>query len=265
MFFPNRSKRNWYAEKQKRKGFILEGVTSVFQRYEKKYLLNEEAYQALRQAMAPYTEPDRFYRSSIVSLYFDTPDWLLTRRSEEKPIFKEKLRLRCYGVPETETPTFVEMKRKVKGTVYKRREVLPYEAADRFLTEDAAESPPGLVFRELKAFRQRYPGLAPAMVIAYDRESLAGTKQEGLRITFDHNLVWRTEDLDLRDGRDGQPLLEEGQRLMEIKVLGAMPLWLARALSETSIFPQSYSKIGTAFRAQRSTSFRHSREVLQHV
>ena len=246
MLFPNRSKRNWYAEKQKRKGFILEGVTSVFQRYEKKYLLNEEAYQALRQTMAPYTEPDRFYRSSIVSLYFDTPDWLLTRRSEDKPVFNE-------------------LKRKAKGTVYKRREVLPYEAAYRFLTEDAAESPPGLVFRELKAFRQRYPGLAPAMVIAYDRESLAGTKQEGLRITFDYNLVWRTEDLDLRDGRDGQPLLEEGQRLMEIKVLGAMPLWLARALSETGVFPQSYSKIGTAFRALRSASFRHSREVLQHV
>ena len=72
-------------------------VQTVFKRYELKYLLSEEQKGRILAAMAPYMEPDAYGRSAVRSLYFDTDNYRLARRSIEKPAYKEKLRIRSYG------------------------------------------------------------------------------------------------------------------------------------------------------------------------
>lgn len=83
----------------------------IFKRYEIKYMLNRQQYTALRSLMKNYMTADPHSPSTIQSLYFDTPDYLLIRHSLEKPLYKEKLRLRSYGIASPETPVFVELKK----------------------------------------------------------------------------------------------------------------------------------------------------------
>ena len=106
---------------------------TVFQRYELKYLLTPEQKAAVRQAMAPYMELDRYGRTTIRNIYFDTDNYRLVRRSIEKPIYKEKLRVRSYRQAGPETPVFVELKKKYKHVVYKRRIALPEQEAMAWL------------------------------------------------------------------------------------------------------------------------------------
>lgn len=119
----------------------METMQTVFRRYEKKYRLTPGQYTGIRRALEGWMQPDRFYRSQIRSIYFDTPDRRLVRRSLEKPVYKEKLRLRSYGLPGAEDPVFVELKKKYQGVVYKRREVMTLREAEAYLYRGRARSP----------------------------------------------------------------------------------------------------------------------------
>ena len=92
----------------------------VFARYEKKYKLTLSQYAALRRWLQDRMEVDSYGLHTICNIYYDTPDFQLIRTSLEKPVYKEKLRLRSYGVPGGDTPVFVELKKKLDGVVYKR-------------------------------------------------------------------------------------------------------------------------------------------------
>jgi len=219
---------------------------TVFCRQEVKYILSERQLSGLADVLEGKVVADAFANSEIINLYYDTPDFLLVRRSLEKPAYKEKLRLRCYGTPQTDTQAFVEIKKKYDGTVYKRRASLPYGQALAYL---AGKDPggEGQIFQELDWVLRFYQRLIPAMVLSYQRASFQGKEDEGLRMTFDRNILWRAEELDLADGPWGEPLLQKGQCLMELKIPGAMPLWLSAALSELGIYPASFSKYGKAY------------------
>jgi len=231
---------------------------AVFKRKEVKYLLSKEQYEAFLPALLEMAEIDKYGESDILSLYFDTPNYRLIRTSLEKPVYKEKLRLRTYGVPEKDTPAFVEIKKKYDGIVYKRRISLSYEDAFRYLTGTGSLSQltgDGQVFKgadrqiagEIDAFRTNYKGLAPAMLISCKRIALAGKDDPDFRVTFDRDIHWRAKNLDLSMGNEGRNLLADGQRLMEIKVKDAIPLALSRKMSELRIFPVSFSKYGMGY------------------
>ena len=79
----------------------------------------------------------------------------------------------------------------------------------------------------------------------YDREAYFG--EGDLRVTFDHNVRYRTEELTLGTGLYGTPLFSRGEVLMEIKTGAAIPLWLTKILSEEKIYKTSFSKYGTAY------------------
>lgn len=218
----------------------------VFKRYEKKYLVSREQYDALAKVLAPRMARDRFAESTISNIYYDTPDFRLIRRSLDRPAYKEKLRLRTYKTPDDTAEAFVEIKKKYDHVVYKRRVEIPYRQALGYLDgEHAVED--NQIAREIEWFCQFYEGLRPAMCIFYERLALFDKEQPALRITFDSNIRWRTDALDLSDGTHGQALLEPDTRLMEIKIPGATPLWLAHALSEAGIFPTHFSKYGMAY------------------
>ena len=224
----------------------MEPYQSVFKRKEVKYLLTEAQLASLRPALEAHMEPDAFAHSSISNLYYDTPDYRMIRRSLEKPSYKEKLRLRSYGVPNDQTPVFPEIKKKAQGIVYKRRVSMPYGDALRYLSRRQPGGD-GQIFQELNWILAAYGSLASRIFLSYERDSWKGQEDSSLRLTLDREILWRTEALDLRQGAWGTPLLEPGQVLMEIKISNAAPLWLAEALSENGIFPVSFSKCGRAF------------------
>ncbi|MBR5430273.1 MAG: polyphosphate polymerase domain-containing protein [Firmicutes bacterium] len=223
----------------------MSDVQTNFQRYEKKYLLTAEQYQAVRAGLAGRMLPDRFSRYTICNVYYDTRDFRLIRASLEKPLYKEKLRVRSYGPAVGSDPVFVELKKKYDGVVYKRRITAPAAAARQWLAGgEAPES--SQIQRELDWFRRRLP-LAPRVFIGYDREAYAGAEDGELRLTFDTNLRWRNRQPELSRA-DGYLLLPRETVLMELKIPGVLPLWLSRLLSANHIYPTSFSKYGAYYR-----------------
>ncbi len=222
-------------------------ITSIFRRYERKYLINAEQYEALNKMTAELFEPDEFGKSVIMNIYFDTPTDMIIRRSLEKPVYKEKLRLRTYGVPDDDSNAFVEIKKKFKRVVYKRRVKMKYSEAYDYLINGAPPPKRKQITDEVDWFMKYYGEVKPAMVITYERFAMFAKENKDLRITYDSNILWRREDLDLKKGAYGNVLLPKGYYLMEIKIPGSMPVWLAHMLDELKIYPTSYSKYGMAY------------------
>jgi len=218
----------------------------VFRRREQKYLLDEGQRQAIEALMHQYMEPDKYARSDIRNIYYDTPDHRLIRRSLEKPVYKEKLRLRCYGSVGGEDTVFLEMKKKYKGVVYKRRVSITQEKATVYMADPAARLDAGQIGREIDYFKDFYKGLQPALYLSYDRLAWHSA-DDSLRVTLDWNICYRRENMDLTAQPGGEQLLQPGQALLEIKAVGAMPLWLAQHLSSQQIRQVSFSKYGTAY------------------
>ena len=221
----------------------------TFQRYEKKYLLSREKVQALWQELAPLVEPDAFFQSTVCSVYYDWEDFRLIRHSLDKPVYKEKLRLRSYNVPGPEDPVFVELKKKYKGVVYKRRVAMPASQAEAWLAGETPAPDQGQISREIDWFLKTN-SVSPRVLIACDRRAYVAKEDTELRITFDSSIRWRETDLSLTAGDRGQELLSDGQVLMEIKLPEAAPLWLAHMLSRLEIFPRGFSKYGQCYQKE---------------
>ena len=221
-------------------------IQSCFKRYEKKYLLTREQYEAVLDGMASHMKPDAHPRYSISNIYYDTEHDDLIRASLEKPVYKEKLRMRSYGVPGSRDAVFVELKKKYDGVVYKRRITMEMRNAVLYL-RGARKAGGSKISREIDWFLRFYQPL-PKVLIAYGREAYAAADGGELRVTFDTHLRARSNDVDLRLGDHGVPLLSENLYLMEIKIPGTAPLWLARLLSERHIFSTSFSKYGAYYK-----------------
>ena len=213
-----------------------------FARYEKKYFLTPLQQTAVLEGIRAHTRPDEYGKYTICNLYYDTDDWRIIRASIEKPAYKEKLRVRSYGVPAQDGDVFVELKKKCCDVVYKRRITAPAALAQRDVRL-AALAEGGQIGREIEWF-QRVNRTKPKVFLAYDRLAFAGIEEPELRITFDKNIRWRETALDLCRGSEGTPLLSEGKILMELKLPGACPLWLSALLSGVGAFPTSFSKYG---------------------
>ena len=220
---------------------------SVFQRHEVKFLLTSRQRAALEQAMRGQMEADAYGESTICSLYYDTPDFRLIRRSLEKPNYKEKLRLRSYGMAKPDGTVFVELKKKYDGIVYKRRISMPESQATAYLAGKTDLPRDSQIGQEIDYFLKFYGTLAPAMYLCYDRIAYFCPEDDNLRMTLDRNIRWRVDDLTLTKAPDGVQLLRPGESLLEIKTATSIPLWLVRALNDNGIRQTSFSKYGTAY------------------
>ncbi len=237
------------------------GYQAVFKRYEIKYIVTAKQKARILKAMEPYMEMDKYGRSTVRNIYYDTDDFVLARHSIAKPDFKEKLRIRSYSKADSDSTVFVELKRKFDGVVYKRRIGLPEADAMKWMAgsrdpaiihEIEAESPQ--VAHEIEYFTELYSGLKPVLYLSYDREAYrmkdgvsALDGGSGFRVTFDCNILCREGDLSLRSDAYGTPILEEGKFLMELKCPGAIPMWMTKVLSEEKLYKTSFSKYGTAY------------------
>ena len=227
----------------------------VFNRYEHKFMLNQKTYEKVIQVMDEHIELDQYSNGhipyTISNIYYDTHDDYLIRTSLSRPQYREKLRLRAYGIPQKNLKVFLEIKKKVDGIVNKRRTKIELDTAYDFLS--TGTMPPDKsyinqqVMREIEYFTKRY-NLSPKLYLAYDRIAYFAKNNSDLRISFDMNIRSRRYDLKLESGDYGEKLLGDDVYLMEIKTSYAMPLWLSNMLSELKIRRCRFSKYGTEFK-----------------
>lgn len=220
---------------------------TVFRRYEIKYLLTREQRDRILEEMAPFMEPDPYGRTTVRNLYFDTDCFRLIRRSLEKPVYKEKLRIRSYAEAREDSTVFVELKKKFEGVVYKRRLPLTERAAMGWLCGGGQSPIDTQIAREIDFVRSFYGTLKPKVFLSYEREAYYERDRGDFRVTFDERILCRQRDLSLTSAPHGTPLLPEEGVLMEVKCGGGIPLWMVRVLSREKIRKISFSKYGTAY------------------
>lgn len=220
----------------------------TFERRELKYRITDAQRAALEAACGARMVPDEHGESTICNIYYDTADYRLIRASLEKPAYKEKLRLRSYGVTEPGGEVFLELKKKYKGIVYKRRITLPEDAAGEFIAGRTPLGEHGQIGREIEYFTAFYAPLLPAVHLSYERSAWFSREDRDLRITFDKNIRFRQEDVSLTLPAGGRRILSEGESLMEIKAAAALPLWLVSELDTLGIYQSTFSKYGEAYK-----------------
>ncbi|CAM3548060.1 polyphosphate polymerase domain-containing protein [Marinicrinis lubricantis] len=241
----------------------------VFNRHENKYLMDTASYERLYSRLLEYMEPDSHNKKhafySISNIYFDTVHHTLIRNSISKPKYKEKLRIRAYGIPNLDTRVYLELKKKVFGLVNKRRTSLKLSEAYEFVRTGI---PPEMkddmnkqVIQEIEYFLRRYE-LHPMVYLAYERRALFCKNNRDLRITFDSNIRSRRYDVRLENGDHGELLLEPGQWLMEVKAEKTVPVWLAKLLSEHQMYRTSFSKYGNEYKKLRANRMMSKESML---
>ncbi len=226
---------------------IIVAFQTVFKRFELKYMLTLAQKEKILTAMVPFMELDQYGRTTIRNIYYDTDDYLLIRRSIEKPVYKEKLRIRSYERSGSESPVFVELKKKFEYVVYKRRLSLPEAQAMEWVAGRNVCPVESQISKEIDYFIKYYRGLRPAVFLSYEREAYFCKDGSDFRVTFDDAILCRQEELSLQSPVYGTPILPEGKVLMEIKCSGGIPLWMTSILSKEKIYKTSFSKYGTAY------------------
>jgi hypothetical protein len=219
--------------------------------------LTPEKFQKLWEELMEYMLVDEYGVHTICNIYYDTENDELIRNSIEKPVYKEKLRLRSYGVPGKQDNVFLEIKKKYDGIVNKRRILLPLDEAERYLNNKEKISQDSQIFREIDYFTNHYD-LVPKLFLAYERVALYGKEDNEFRVTFDRNIRSRTWDLKLGRGDNGVLLMEDGSVLMEVKITNSVPMWFAKLLSKYQIFNTSFSKYGSVYKKQLKQEMENS-------
>lgn len=226
-----------------------------FKRYEKKYLLNQEQYDELIKRISEYMNPDEHCKNGknydIYNVYYDTDDNQVIRHSISKPYYKEKLRLRSYKVPTSSNDkVFLELKKKINGIVNKRRVVLTLDEVYKFLElgirPEKEDYMNNQVLNEIEYYLLNNK-VSPKVYISYSRKAFFSKEDKDFRLTFDSKIITRRDYLFLESGSFGDELLQPNQYLMEVKILGAIPLWLVDILSDLSIYSAKFSKYGNEY------------------
>lgn len=223
-------------------------VQTVFKRYEFKYLVSVKQKEKIIKTISQYMQPDKYGHTTIRNIYFDTDDYLLIRRSIEKPVYKEKLRIRSYGKIDSDSKVFVELKKKYKSVVYKRRIVLPQNEAMDWVCGKTSCRKQTQITNEIDYFIDFYKTLRPALFLSYERDAYAARDGSDFRVTFDENILCRQDDLSLCIDTYGEPILPDDMSIMEIKCSGGIPLWMTELLTRERIYKTSFSKYGTAYK-----------------
>ena len=225
---------------------------TTFVRKEKKYLITTEQRDQLLKMLPKYMVFDRYCQNgnmyTVNNIYFDTPTFNVIRNSISKPAYKSKIRMRSYITEARDSDlTFLEMKKKITGVVNKRRIVGKLIDVENFV--ETRKKPEHISDQQNQVFNEinyalDMEGSKPAVYLTYKRIALFANNDSSIRVTIDEDILARTTDLRLRSKRYGDKILPEGYYLMEIKVSGAFPLWLAHILTELNIYPTSFSKYG---------------------
>lgn len=218
----------------------------IFERNEQKYLLTTQQKNTFLKELSNIVEPDEYGEYTTCSLYYDTPEFDSIKEKMNKPRYKEKLRLRSYGVPKHNSTVFIELKKKLDGITYKRREELQYSEAIDFLEKGIHPQKQSQILDEIE-WVLKTKAMIPKAVLTYDRIAFSEIENPDVRITIDKNILWRTQAVDITQGIWGRALIAPNEHLVEIKVPESMPYEIAKILSNIQAYPTSFSKYGTAY------------------
>lgn len=243
----------------------------IFDRVEKKYLITKKEQNTILKFVKKNMQKDDYFESEVFNIYFDTDNYDLIVQSIDHPIFKEKLRARSYGGYDK---VFLEIKTKILGSAYrrdlledddvlkdnnlgyKRRVLLTHTDFDRLINKEAGvealaaqdiERGSDLQIAREVDYMINHFDLEPKILLYYNRTSYVDN-EDGLRITFDTDIHYRNDDLSFNKKPGDLVLLNDSKNIiMEIKVHGAMPLWLVHQLSAAHLYPVQFSKIGKIY------------------
>jgi SPX domain protein involved in polyphosphate accumulation len=219
----------------------LNHIVRKFDRFELKYLVPHKTAVAFKQSLGAYLVPDdhgdshgRYYLSS---LYYDSPDLRFYHEKIDGINIRRKLRIRHYesSAPLTEhTTVFVEIKQRVNRVTQKRRVVLPYgdalQLCNERLTPDYAPQDTAVI-DEITCMLWQY-NLRPRSIVRYSREALVSADYDvGLRVTFDNDLSYQVNHLELDEESNSFPLFPSGWTIVEIKVNERIPYWLSELIA----------------------------------
>lgn len=222
-------------------------MSEIFRRVEKKYILDKKQYNKLMLTINKYLEPDEYGKSTICNIYFDTNNYDLISHSIEKPYHKEKIRLRSYNVPDFKSKVYLEIKRKTDGIVGKRRIEMELLEFNNYMRNISLVKNKNMqIKKELDYYFKKY-NLEKKMYISYDRDAYYDKNDKDFRVTIDSNILARQYNLDLDKGVYGINILDPEKYVMEIKTLGAIPIWFVKVLNEFKISPCGFSKYGEAY------------------
>lgn len=121
---------------------MTQEIQYSFKRYEIKFLLKPEQFQILYGELQKHMQEDVYGVYPICNVYFDTPDYRLIRRSLDKPVYKEKFRLRSYGPISEEDEMFAEIKKNIWAlsisAVFRLREAITKKYSRERISLEAA-------------------------------------------------------------------------------------------------------------------------------
>lgn len=221
-------------------------MAEIFRRVEKKYIISKEQYLSLKAILREKMIEDEHGKSTICNIYFDTAQYDLIRHSISKPYYKDKVRLRSYNIPNLDSNVFLEIKKKCDGVVGKRRIQMSLKDYYEYMDNHSKMKEDNQITKELNYYFKFYQ-LQPAMFLSYYRRAYYEKDDMDFRITFDNNIIARNYDFRLEKGNYGENILEKNKYIMEIKTLGAMPMWCVKILDNLKISPCGFSKYGEAY------------------
>ncbi len=205
-------------------------------------------------------------RYSVYNIYFDNDTNDIIRHSVSSPYYKEKLRLRSYfEYPKSEDSVFMEIKKKTGKIVSKRRAILTYEQSKEYIYKNIIPKESAYmqkqVLCEINYFINTYK-VKPAVYICYDRYAFFGNEDNTFRLTIDSNIRSRRNNLSFDYGSAGTKIIDDNQCLMEIKISGAIPLWLVKIISRYEIYSTSFSKYGQEYQKQKTFEINNDDSII---
>lgn len=232
-----------------------------FNRFELKYLINQEQQEGMIRGLTPFMQYDPHsadgHRYNVTSLYYDTAAYKAYWNKIDGHRFRRKIRIRTYDtLPLTaDSPCFTEIKQHLNNTIAKKRLRLPYGGAAALCgtgQPTAAESETDRAVSEEIQYLSRTLQLQPACIVSYQRLAFNGTDyQPSLRITFDTQLKCRGHELTLLQPAENRYFVSPDHCIMEIKVNYHVPYWITRLIGEYQCTLRSFSKYCTALAQSR--------------
>lgn len=232
-------------------------VGKVFDRIEKKYLVTTKERLELLKFIKKKMVKDQYHKTEVLNIYFDNDNYDMISESIDWVDFKYKMRARSYGGYDR---VFLEIKTKVYGEDeenygYKRRVMITKKDFEKLVSGEATatelaskviETRNDLQIAKEVDYLISHFQLKPKILVTYHRESYRD--DGGLRITFDTNIKYRTNNLCFSKEKHDKIYFEDRKTgIMEIKVSNEIPLWLVKKMSEMKIYPQRFSKIGKIY------------------
>lgn len=222
------------------------------ERLEFKYLMPSENLDALRQAITPFLDQDRFAQNpqreyTVHSIYFDTLDLDDYYEKEAGLQHRKKIRVRGYNRGGQTDLVFLEIKRKDNMSISKNRATTAFcdlralfagGDVDRYVQPPEARGDARRFFYHV--YRH---ALRPIVLITYEREAFFQKFDDSVRITLDKNLRSITypalEDL-YRE--TGALFSLPGYVILEAKFRRGMPAWFKTILSAFKLEREAVSK-----------------------